>query len=79
MDFIVGLPPSNGKMVIFVVVDWLSKYAYFLPLSHPYTASSVAHLFVERVFKFHGMPTFIISDRDPAFLSALKSALLCKV
>ncbi|GJW30749.1 reverse transcriptase [Tanacetum coccineum] len=42
MDFIVGLPKSQGKTVIFVVVNRLSKYAHFMALSHPYTASFVA-------------------------------------
>ncbi|GKB57762.1 transposon ty3-I gag-pol polyprotein [Tanacetum coccineum] len=42
VDFIEALPPSQGKTVLFVVVDKLSKYAYFIPMSHPFTASQVA-------------------------------------
>lgn len=42
MDFIDGLPQSFGKSVILVVVDWLSKVAHFMVVSHPYTAASVA-------------------------------------
>lgn len=65
-----GLPPCKGKSIIFVVVDILSKYAHFLLMSHPYTAHSVAQLFVDHIFKLHGMPSTIVSDRDPIFLSS---------
>ena len=42
MDFITGLPKSEGKSVIMVVVDMLTKYAHFCALSHPFKASTVA-------------------------------------
>ena len=41
MDFIDGLPKSEGKDVIMVVVDRFSKYAHFMSLSHPYLAPTV--------------------------------------
>ncbi|GJV16200.1 retrotransposable element Tf2 [Tanacetum coccineum] len=69
MDFIMGLPKSQGKTIIFVVVDRLSKYAHFMALSHPYTASSVAQVFLDFVYKLHGLPSSIISDRVVVFLS----------
>lgn len=70
MDFIEGLPNSNGKNTILVVVDRLSKSAHFLALSHPFTAKTIAEKFVEGVVKLHGMPKSIISDRDPVFVSS---------
>ena len=69
IDFVDSLPLSNGKNATFVVVDRLSKSAYFMALSHPYTAKMIAKKFVEGVVKFHGMPRSIISDRDPIFFN----------
>ncbi|KAF3623048.1 putative zinc finger protein VAR3, chloroplastic-like [Capsicum annuum] len=53
LDFIKGLPKSNGKDVILVVVDRLSKYGHFLCLHHPYTTQSVAQCYLDHVFKLH--------------------------
>jgi hypothetical protein len=69
MDFSVGLPKSRNKSVIMVVVDRLSKYAHFCALKHPFTTSTVAQLFMDQIFKLHGMPHSIVSDRDPTFTS----------
>jgi transposase InsO family protein len=67
MDFITGLPKSEGKSVIMVIVDRLTKYAHFCALSHPFKASTVATAFMETVQKLHGSPKIIVSDRDPIF------------
>lgn len=69
MDFVEGLPNSGGKEVILVVVDRLRKYAHFLALSHPYTAKEVAQVYLDNLFKLHGMPATIISDNEPNFQS----------
>lgn len=68
-DFIDALPRSLGHEAVMVVADRLSKYAPFIPLAHPYTATYVAHVFLDQIFKLHGMPLSIISDRDPVFTS----------
>jgi hypothetical protein len=67
MDFIIGLPKSEGNNVIMVVVDQLTKYAHFFSLSHPFKASTIATTFMEIVQKLHGIPKIIVSDRDPIF------------
>lgn len=69
MDIIDGLPVSYNKNSIMVVVDRLSKYIHLFPLTHPYTASSVAQVFMEGVCKLYGVPKSIVSDRDPSFTS----------
>lgn len=69
MDFIDGLPKSHGKSTILVVVDRLTKYGHFIPISHPYTAPQVARVYFDNIFKLHGMPESIVCDRDPTFTS----------
>ncbi|PNY03372.1 hypothetical protein L195_g026699 [Trifolium pratense] len=69
MDFITNLPKSNGYEAILVVVDRLSKYSHFVPLKHPFTARSIASIFVKEIVRLHGVPKSILSDRDPLFVS----------
>jgi len=69
MDFIEGLPKSEGYSVILVVVDRLTKYAHFIAIKHPYTAATIAKTFMENVVKLHGMPKSIVTDRDTIFVS----------
>ena len=69
MDFITGLPPSHRYLVIMVVVDCLSKFAYFIPLSTAYIARMVVDALIQNVIKIHRMPYSIVFDRDSLFKS----------
>lgn len=78
LDFIEGLPHSHKYNCILVVVDKFSKYAHFLPLTHPFTAMGVATTFMNNIYKLHGMPKVIISHRDRIFTSQLWEQLFIK-
>jgi hypothetical protein len=67
MDFIVGLPKSGNKSIIMAVVYHISKYAHFFSLQPPFTTSTMDQIFMDWVFKLHGMPRSIVFDRDTTF------------
>jgi hypothetical protein len=70
MDFIIGFPRSQkGHDAIFVVIDWFSKVAHFLPVKGTITASQLADLYVSRIVSLHGVPLEISSDRGSLFTS----------
>lgn len=66
-----GLPISNGYNCILVVVDLYTKYSYFIALKHPFSALSIAKLFMQHIYKLHGLPSAIVSDCDRIFTSQL--------
>jgi transposase InsO family protein len=69
LDFITGLPSSAGHTVILTVVDRFSKAAHFIPLSKLPSAKETAQIMIDHVFKLHGLPSDIVSDRGPQFSS----------
>jgi hypothetical protein len=69
MDFITGLPKSGNKSVIMVVVDFLSRYDHLCALQYPFKTSMVVQIFMDQVFKLHGMPHSTVSNHDPTFTS----------
>jgi hypothetical protein len=75
LDFIEGLPNSNGYSVILVIVDRFTKYSHFFPLKHPFSAVLMAQLFLDNIVKLHGVPKSIVSDRDKIFTSAFWTEL----
>lgn len=75
MDFIEGLPQSESSNAILVIVDKYSKYAHFVPLRNPFQAAGVAKLFLDNIYKLHGLPSVIILDRDRIFTSKFWQSL----
>jgi transposase InsO family protein len=66
VDFITDLPESNGCKNIMVVVDRFTKMAHFIPTAKR-ESSVVARLFLDNVWKYHGLPLDVVSDRDGVF------------
>lgn len=69
MDFIMGFPKAQGHDCIYVVVDRLTKYAHLFPITTTYSVAQVAEVFFREIFKLHGLPWNIVSDRDIHFMS----------
>jgi transposase InsO family protein len=70
MDFLMPVPESkNGHNAILVIVDRLTKMAHFIPTTDKVTAKETAELFLQNIFRYHGLPDSIVSDRDPRFTS----------
>ncbi|KAE8971040.1 hypothetical protein PF010_g28085 [Phytophthora fragariae] len=87
MDFIFGLPPdaegrtgvlapdAEGRTGVLVFVDRFTKMVHLIPVSDTVTAAETAAHFIDCVFRHHGLPESIVSDRDPRFTSAFWSSL----
>lgn len=73
LDFVTGLPPSQGNDKILTIVDQFSKSVHFIALSKLPTACETADLLTRRVFHLHGIPTDLVSDRGPQFTSKVTS------
>ena len=69
IDFITGLPKSNGFDAIMTVTDRLTKMVHILPCHKNATAIDIAKLFIKHVVRHHGIAQSIVSDRDPKFVS----------
>jgi len=76
IDFVMGLPRGKkGNDAIWVVVDRLTKSAFFFPMKMTNSVDKLAKLYVDEVIKLHSVPISIISDHDPRFTSRLWPSL----
>ena len=70
MDFIVQLPKMKKNFdAIFVVVDRLTKRVHLISTHTAATASNIARIFFDNIFRLHSLPKVIISDRYSKFIS----------
>ncbi|GKB06135.1 putative reverse transcriptase domain-containing protein [Tanacetum coccineum] len=76
MDFVTKLPrTSSGHDTIWVIVDRLTKFAHFLPMSEDYKMDRLAKLYLNEIVSRYGVPILIISDRDSHFTSRFWQAM----
>ncbi|GJP40902.1 hypothetical protein CLOM_g566 [Closterium sp. NIES-68] len=77
VDFITGLPPTtSGHDAILVVIDKFSKMGHFIPTHTTARTEETAQLFIRYIISQHGIPTTLISDRDPKFTSKFWKELM---
>jgi hypothetical protein len=70
MNFINGLPRTpKGNDSIWVIIDHLTKVAYFIPVHTTYGRDKLARLYIDNILKLHGVPKSIVSDRGAQFIS----------
>ncbi|POM59237.1 Pol protein [Phytophthora palmivora] len=76
LDFGFGLPADDkGNTDILVFVCRLSKIYHLAPVRDKVTGKQAAQLFLDSVFRYHGLPETIVSDRDPRFTGAFWDTL----
>ena len=77
MDFIAGLPKSAKQNdAIMVMVEKLRKYAHLVPIKSTCKEIYISSLFMKEIFRLHGMPREIVSDRDTKFTSRFWKSLM---
>jgi RNase H-like domain found in reverse transcriptase/Reverse transcriptase (RNA-dependent DNA polymerase)/Integrase zinc binding domain/Integrase core domain/Aspartyl protease/Chromo (CHRromatin Organisation MOdifier) domain len=79
IDFVTGLPLSNGFDAVLVVVDRLTKRRHLVACHTTCSAHDLAEIFVQRVWSWHGLPSSIVSDRGPQFVAEFWKALCAQL
>ena len=71
VDFITKLPMVAGKDMILVVCDRLLKMMHFVVTTEGTLTEELARLFKDNVWRLHGLPESVVSDREPQFVAEL--------
>jgi len=70
VDFVTSFPNTpKGNDAIWVIVDSLTKSAHFIPINITFSVAQLAEIYIREIVKLHGVPSSIVSDRDPRFTS----------
>jgi hypothetical protein len=75
LDYLTNLHVSNGFDNVLIVVDHLTRIAHFMPCIESVTAKETASLFLQRVYRLHGLPHVLVSDRDPKVVNGFRQTL----
>jgi len=76
MDFVTSFPNTpKGHDAIWVIVDKLTKSAHFIPININFPVSQLAEIYIREIVKLHGVPSSIVSYRDPRFISRFWKSL----
>ena len=67
LDFVTGLPPSQGMTTVLTIVDRFSKMAHFIPLPKLPDARETAEIVLQHVFRLHGLPKTSFQTEGPSF------------
>jgi hypothetical protein len=75
VDFIGELPAAHGFNAIMACIDSVSKRAHFIPTYTRVDAPETAVLYRDHVWKLHGLPDKVLTDRGPQFASVMLKEL----
>jgi len=75
VDFITKLPVSKGYDLILVVCDRFPKMSHFVATTEKTTAEGLARMFRDNIWKLHGLPESVISDKGPQFVAGMTKEL----
>lgn len=79
MDFITELPPRSSHAWILVIVDWFAKATEFIICDLAMTAEGTVRLFLDYVYRHHGLPWNFINGRVNQFTSKFWNAIMCQL